>query len=101
MVLALVLAVTALVCAAVATPGYFAAVSAATTAHAKPPSAPAGLMVASLLGLVSWLTVVVQQWRERQFGWVVASFLLSYIGVIAYAVVRLSRSSRPTVPAGA
>jgi hypothetical protein len=101
MILTLVLAGAAVVFAAFAAPDYFHAVSAAKAAHVRPPTAPTGMMIASLLGLASWLSVVSVQWRNRQFGWVMASFLLSYLGVIAYAVLSLVRLNARPAAAGA
>jgi hypothetical protein len=101
MIFALVLAGAALACAAFAAPDYFAAANAARAAHTNPPTASAGMMVASLLGLGSWLAVVTVQWRNRQFGWVVASVVFSYLGIIAYSILNLTRSGSSAVPAEA
>jgi hypothetical protein len=78
----------------VAAPDYFAEVRTAMAAHStKQPTAPALVVVGSFMGLASWLLVVHQQWRKRQYGWIVASFLLSYLAVIAYSATSLFRPS--------
>jgi cytochrome bd-type quinol oxidase subunit 2 len=66
-------------------------------AHTTPPL----LLISSLCGLVAWLLVVFQQWRERQIGWIVASFLLSYLAIITYAILTLFRARRPVADAEA
>jgi hypothetical protein len=63
-----------------------------TTHHPIAPSTPPLLVVASLCGLAAWLLVVVQQWRQRQIGWIVASFLLSYLAIVTYAILTLVRA---------
>ena len=103
MIMALVLSAAALGFAAIAAPDYMSAVSAAKAAHSNPPATPPAMMFAALLGLGSWLSVVTVQWRNRQFGWLVASVVLSYISIIAYAIINLHRlgsSSLSPVKAG-
>ncbi|MBX6357667.1 MAG: hypothetical protein IRZ05_17665 [Micromonosporaceae bacterium] len=93
MTVALVLALAAVACVAVVGPDYLHEIRDAVAAHqTTAPSAPPLLAVCSFLGLVAWLLVVFQQWRQRQIGWIVASFALSYLAVIAYAAITLVRS---------
>ncbi|MET8266658.1 hypothetical protein ABZU92_22030 [Micromonospora arida] len=94
-------AAAALVCGLIAAPDYLSTVHAARAVHGQPPAAPMLMMIGSLLGLLSWVSAVSVQWRNRQFGWIVASIVLSYVGVITYAVLTLSRPRPTTVPAGA
>ena len=90
MILVLALAGITVACLAVDGPAYYHAAHAATLAHQKTmPNPPSLLMVSSLFGLAAWLVAVVHQWRRRQIGWIVASFVFSYLAVIAYAAVVL------------
>jgi prolipoprotein diacylglyceryltransferase len=76
-------------------PAYFHAVSQSLHAPGRTrPSEPPLLIAATLSGLVAWLMVVIHQWRQRQIGWIVASFALSYIAVISYATLTLVRARR-------
>lgn len=95
MVLVLILAGVTVTCLAVDGPAYYHAVHAAVLAHQKAmPQPPSLLMLTSLFGLAAWLIAVIQQWRRRQFAWIVASFVLSYLAVIAYAAVTLFGSRK-------
>lgn len=55
------------------------------------PAAPAALMWGALAGLAALVLVVVEQRRRQEYGWLVASVLLSYAGITAYAVRTLLR----------
>lgn len=76
-------------------PAYFHAVSQSLHVHGRArPSEPPLLIAATLSGLVAWLLVVIHQWKQRQIGWIVASFVLSYLAVISYATLTLVRARR-------
>lgn len=79
-------------------PEYYGALQAAIAAHSPThPTAPPLMVASSFMGTAAWLLVVHQQWRQRQFGWVVASFLLSYVAVIGYSAKSLFSLFRPSV----
>jgi prolipoprotein diacylglyceryltransferase len=77
-------------------PAYFHAVSQTLHAHgaAAKPREPTLLIVATFSGLAAWLLAVIHQWKRRQVRWIIASFVLSYFAVSAYAVTTLIRTRR-------
>lgn len=100
MVLVLVLAGVTVTSLAIDGPAYYQAIHAAVLAHQKVmPKPPSLLMMTSLFGLAAWLLAVYQQWRRRQFAWIVASFVLSYLAVIAYAAAMPLRGRKVTAHA--
>lgn len=55
--------------------------------------APAAFLWGGVAGLAALVLVLREQHRRREYGWVVASLVLSYLAIAAYAVRLLLRSS--------
>ena len=95
MAAALVLSVIALSCLALVMPEYVANLREAMATR-TPVTQEVSPLVAlgSLAGLAAFVLVVVEQWRNREYGWIVASFVLSYLAVVTYAVRVLIQGRR-------
>jgi hypothetical protein len=96
MVSSLALSVGAMACAVIGVPPYLAAVKAQSAlVRSGGPihqvDTPPVLQLGISCGLLALVLVLVQQWRRRQYGWMAASLLLSYIGIGSYAVATLGR----------
>ena len=87
-----VLTLIAVVCLVLAMPDQIAALRAAVAA---PPMSPV-LSIGSAAGFIAWLWAVVAMVRGREFGWALASVVLSYLAVGAW-VIRGLASRAPRV----
>lgn len=91
MVVAIMLALAAAATFAWGLPDYLTTVRAAVhSPGATSPAAPSAFVPGAFAGLAALVLVAMEQFRNKEYGWMAASFFIPYAGIIAYAARRLA-----------